>query len=157
MRSAVLILCSLLYAAGMGLAQTRQAKIERAAIQTAKAVLISTFDIKLPPISLEYFLDYEAGSQGSVDWEASPCPLTLSTSKRGGHTCVLATMQFRDGRVAMVSLAVSSVEKNVELRSVMILDKQRVVWNVPLIRLPAVLQRKWRRMPRIEYSSDAPA
>ena len=137
--------------------QTRQSKIERAAIQLAKTVLISIFDTRLPRISLEYFLDYEAGSDGSVEWDATPCPITASTAKRGGLRCVLATMQFRDGRVAMVSLAVDTVAKSVQLRSVMLADENGAVRNLSLIELPAALQRKWRKMPRIEYSPDVPA
>jgi hypothetical protein len=48
-------------------------------------------------------------------------------------------------------------DKRVELRSVMITDENGAVRKLPLIELPAAIQRMWRKMPRPEYSSDVPA
>ena len=154
MRLAVLLL--LLLETPLSWAQKLEGKIQRAAIRIAKAALISNFDNSLPRISLEYFLDYEAAG-APVVWEATACPLTSQAANADAYKCVLATVEFRDGRVAMVSVAVGMADKRVELRSVMITDENGAVRKLPLIELPAAIQRMWRKMPRPEYSSDVPA
>jgi hypothetical protein len=156
MRRAVLIIGLVLCATRVGLAQTSGAKSQHGAIQIAKRALISNFDSNLPRISLEYFLNYEAAG-ASVGWEAMACPLSPRVAiNAGAPTCVVATIELPDGRVAMVSVAVNALAKSpgsaVELRSTMITDESGAVRKLPLIELPAAIHRKWRKMPQFDLS-----
>ena len=143
----------MLLAIPMMWAQTRQARTQPAAIGIAKAALISNFDSNLPRISLEYFLDYEAAG-APVGWEAVACPLTHPATTNGDQVCVVATIELHDRRVAMVSVAVGTMAKNlgaaVELRGVMITDESGAVRKLPLIELPAAMHRKWRKFPHLD-------
>lgn len=58
--------------AGTLWAQHSADKTEKAAIQRAKNVLVSSLDSSLPKVSLEFFLSYEAGG-APIQWEMSGC------------------------------------------------------------------------------------
>jgi len=47
-------------------------KSEQAAIQRAKNALVSSLDRSLPKVSLEFFLNYEAGGE-PIKWEVTDC------------------------------------------------------------------------------------
>lgn len=47
-------------------------KTEQAALQRAKSVLVSSLDSSLPKVSLEFFLNYEAGG-APIQWEVIDC------------------------------------------------------------------------------------
>jgi len=58
--------------AGSLWAQHSADKTEKAAIRRAKNVLVSSLDSSLPKVSLEFFLNYEAGG-APIQWEVSDC------------------------------------------------------------------------------------
>jgi hypothetical protein len=58
--------------AGSLWAQQSANKTEKAAIQRAKNVLVSSLDSSLPKVSLEFFLNYEAGG-APIQWEVNDC------------------------------------------------------------------------------------
>jgi hypothetical protein len=152
MRQTVLLL-ALLCAGGVVSAQNKETKIQQAAIRAAKAALISGFDSSLPRISLEYFLAYEAAG-APVAWDTTPCPLTPRREAGNAHTCVLATIELNDGRLAMVSVAVPApgiAAGSVELRSVLITEEWgAAVRKISLIELPAAIHRKWPKTPQLD-------
>lgn len=149
----IVLLFGVVCAAGFALAQNEPSKIQQAAIRAAKAALISSFDSNLPRISLEYFLAYEAAG-APVVWDTTLCPLTPRREAANAHTCVLATIELNDGRLAMVSVAVPTPRMAagpVELRSVMITDEWgAAVRKISLIELPAAIHRKWPKMPQLD-------
>ncbi len=125
---------------------------KRAAIQSAKRVLISEFDISLPRISLEYFLDYE-GEGAPIDWLLKDCPGNHAKAPElNTLVCVEATLDLRDGRVVAVVIAVPSsamrVPGSIAFRSVTVTDQGSSVRSLRLIELPAAIHRLQRNPPR---------
>src|SRR5271165_7107504 len=67
------MILSFLVLSGCLWAQKQSAnRMEEAAIRRAKNVLVSTLDRSLPKVSLEFFLNYEAGG-APINWEVTDC------------------------------------------------------------------------------------
>jgi hypothetical protein len=67
------IFCFLLIAGGLWAQASSGNDTEKAAIQRAKNALVSSLDSSMPKVSLEFFLNYEAGGK-PVKWEVTDCP-----------------------------------------------------------------------------------
>ena len=133
-------------------------KTEKAAIERAKATLVSSLDRSLPKITLEYFLKYES-SGAPIRWEVNDCGEQTgdpaSDRNRDFPICVEADFKVQNRTVSVV-VAVGSIAKGVtrspELFGVTIADPGGLVHSIKeLGRLPAELHRPLPRSPR-----DAP-
>ena len=67
-----MILSVLLLSGSLWTQKPSASKTEGAAIRRAKNVLASTLDRRLPKVSLEFFLNYEAGG-APISWEVTDC------------------------------------------------------------------------------------
>jgi hypothetical protein len=67
-----MIFCFLILSGCLWAQKPSAKKTEHAAIQRAKNVLASTLDRSLPKVSLEFFLNYEAGG-APINWEVTDC------------------------------------------------------------------------------------
>ena len=74
-------------------------KKQKAAIQRAKNLIVSSFDRSLPNVSLEFFLKYEAGG-APIKWEVNDCgEQTGNPATDRGHDspmCVEADFDYKD-------------------------------------------------------------
>jgi hypothetical protein len=74
-------------------------KKQKAAIQRAKNLIVSSFDRSLPNVSLEFFLKYEAGG-APIKWEVNDCGEQPRNpgSDHGGESpmCVEADFDSKD-------------------------------------------------------------
>ena len=74
-------------------------KKQKAAIQRAKNLIVSSFDRSLPNVSLEFFLKYEAGG-APIKWEVNDCgEQTGNPATDRGHDspmCVEADFDSKD-------------------------------------------------------------
>ena len=128
---------------------------DKAAVERAKAILVSSLDSSLPKVSLEFFLKYEAGGE-PIHWAVNDCGdegLNHSTHRgQGSGVCVEADFDFKHQAVA-VSIALGKdtqkSTKNPSLDSAVITGMGGN--RHPLRRLgelPAQLHRPLRRVPR---------
>jgi hypothetical protein len=72
MRRMILSLCFLLFAVCLCAQSSPADKREKAVIQRAKNLLVSSLDNSLPKVTLEFFLQYEAGD-APIRWEVNDC------------------------------------------------------------------------------------
>ena len=149
------IFCFLLIAGGLWAQASSGNDTEKAAIQRAKNALVSSLDSSMPKVSLEFFLNYEAGGK-PVKWEVTDCPEQTrnpSIGHRGdSDMCVEADFEKDQNDVAVL-LSVGSFEKGLAVipaffsASITGPSGKRV----PLRRLgdlPKELHRPVRGMPR---------
>ena len=80
-------------------------KTERTALQSAKNVLVSSLDRGLPKVSLEFFLQYEAGG-APIQWEVNDCGEQEGSAPSGldSPMCVEADFQKDRTSVAVIVL-----------------------------------------------------
>jgi hypothetical protein len=128
---------------------------DRAAIQRAKQVLVSSLDSSLPKVSLEFFLNYESGG-APIQWELHDCGEQtggMSTDRRNSSgLCVEAKFE-KDQIDVAVLVSVGSFEKGPSgapafFRASVTQPNGR---RLPLRRLgdlPKELHRPVRGMPR---------
>jgi len=147
MRRAVLVPLILLATFPLS-AQSPDSKAEKAAIERAKAVLVSSLDDRLPKITVEYFLDYE--SEGAeIHWEVNDCGEQSGNPEadkdRDFPMCVEADFDVNH-RAVSVSIAIGTSKKgpsgNPALFSVSITDPDGKSHPVPRLGdLPKELRR----------------
>ena len=82
---------------------------DEAVIRRAKAIPVSSLDSSLPNVSLEFFLEYEAGGE-SIHWEVNDCSADSGkrSAQRGNdfRLCVEADFDFKHQSVS-VSIVMS--------------------------------------------------
>jgi len=124
-------------------------------IERAKTMHASSLDRDLPEVTLEFFLNYEAGG-APIQWGQSNCiqPKRSSlTQESEPGTCVEAHFDLKDSRSATVvvfmgtgklrSLAVPSI------LSVTVFDQNGAIHDVPRLHdLPMELHRPLPKGPR---------
>ena len=124
-------------------------KTERPAIQRAKNALVSSFDRRLPKVSLEFFLKSE-GEGGAIRWEVNDCGERLGKPAVAQGSdfpmCVTADMELRDRRTVAVFLSVGTFKSGPidvpSLCNVTIIDQSGLIRPVHhLGDLPAELHR----------------
>jgi hypothetical protein len=103
-----LLLNSSVWAQGPSLGKT-----EQAAVQRAKGALVSSLDSSLPKVSLEFFLNYEAGG-APIKWEVTDCGEQTRTppTDHGSDSdlCVEAAFE-KDQTDVAVLVSVGTLEK----------------------------------------------
>ena len=148
MRVTILALAALL-AAIPSCAQTgSREKADRAAIQYAQAILVSTLDRNLPRITLKFFLENESDG-ARIRWEVNDCGEQTGspTVDRGRDfpMCVEAEVFLKDQRSLNVSVAVGTFKKGVVDRpvvwSVILTETDGEVRNISLKTIPVELHR----------------
>jgi hypothetical protein len=131
-------------------------KTEKAAIQRAKNLLVSSFDRSLPKVSLEFFLMSE-GEGAPIRWEVNDCGEQRGNPAidhgRDSPLCVEADMDHKDRRTVTVLVSVGTVKRGPfgvpALFSVTITDLSGI--NRPvhhLSDLPMELHRPPPRLPK---------
>jgi hypothetical protein len=139
--------CLLLFATIYAAQETREDKRDKAAIERAQSVLVSTFDSSLPKVSLKFFLESE-GEGAKVSWEVNDCGEQTGDPAvdrgRDIPTCVEASFTLKDKRTVDVMTAVGTVKKGITgaptLFSSTITDENGT-HAVKLIELPAQIHR----------------
>ena len=85
-----------------------------AAIQLVKTLPISSLDLSLPKVTLEFFLKYE-GEGAPIKWEVNDCSEptrnTVVDHARESAMCVEADIALKDGRAATVVVSVGTFKK----------------------------------------------
>jgi len=104
---------SFLLLTGSVWAQASPNKTDEAAIQRAKSALASSLDSSLPKVSLEFFLNYEAGGT-PITWQVTDChEQTANPSLDHGNSsdmCVEADLT-KDQTAVSVLISVGTFEK----------------------------------------------
>ena len=85
-------------------AQQAADKPEKAAIQRAKNVLVSSLDSSLPKVSLEFFLNYEAGG-APIQWEVNDCGQQSRKPSTDRGTDPPCALQPASQKIRLVSLS----------------------------------------------------
>jgi|SRR5579859_227706 len=129
-------------------AHSSDSKEEKAAIDHAKAVMVSSLDDRLPKITLEYFLAYE--SEGAeIHWEVNDCGEQSGNPEadrdRDFPMCVEADFDVHH-RAVSVFIVIGTAGKgpsgNPELFSASITDQDGKTHSVPRLGdLPKDLRR----------------
>jgi hypothetical protein len=163
----IMVAASWLLIAGLACAQTPPlSKRDKQAIEQAKNVLVSTFDKRLPKVTLEYFLKSESDN-GRIAWEVNDCGEQTGNPAidrgRDLPLCAQATVSGPNLRLIIVVLAVGTFHKGVtgtpELSSVTVTDETGQDHAVRLFDVPAEMHRgrpKTRRVPRDLPPPSAP-
>jgi hypothetical protein len=109
-----LALCFLLLAAHLCAQPRSEDKMERAAIQRVKNLLVSSLDRSLPNVSLEFFLKNEGGG-APVKWEVNDCGEQTGNPAadegRDFPMCVEARMDLKDGHTVTVVVTVGTFKR----------------------------------------------
>lgn len=126
---------------------------EKAAIERAKSVLVSSLDRSLPKVTLEYFLKYE--SQGAaIHWEVNDCGERSGNPDRGRDFSICVEADFDvDHRAVSVMVGVGTINKGVtgtpELFSATVSNIDGPVHAIKQLgSLPAELYRPLPRSPQ---------
>jgi hypothetical protein len=85
----------------------------QAAIERAKKLTVSSLDSRLPKVSLEFFLNYEAEGL-PVTWKIVDCVEPNTTSPKdlaSASTCVEADFSLKNGTTGTVVVSVGSTEQ----------------------------------------------
>ena len=137
-------------------AQTPSANVDAKLIQYVKNLLASSFDTRLPRVSLEYFLAYETGD-ASAKWTITECKEHSAggsaDAKRNSPTCVQADFDLNNGSGLTILIRVerSRSQKSTD-SSVVSLSVTGLTGNVRQIRslggLPMELHRVPSRTPK---------
>jgi len=108
MRQRILSLWALLLTVCLWAQPASVNKTEKAAIQRAKSLIVSTWDRSLPNVSLEFFLKYEGGG-APIKWEVNDCGDQRGSpaldQEHGAPRCVEADFEFK--RQTRVTILVS--------------------------------------------------
>lgn len=154
MQRTLTTVCILLFVSGLGAQAPPLSKRDKAAIQRARKVLISTFDSRLPKVGLDDFLKSE-GDGVPIRWEVNDCGEQTGNPAvdrgRDFPICAEALMALRDGRTVSVSVAVGTHKKGVsgrpELFYVTMTGDDGAAHSVRLVDLPAQIHRRGRPGP----------
>jgi hypothetical protein len=130
-------------------------KTERATIDRAKSVLVSSLDRTLPRVSLEFFLANESGG-ARIQWEVNDCGEETGSPEvdrgRDFPVCVEAEVFLKDQRSLNVSLVVGTVKKGVSdkpwLWGVTLTENDGKVRPIALRQVPVELHRPDRPEPK---------
>jgi hypothetical protein len=91
-------------------------KRDKLAIERAKNVLVSSFDKRLPKVTLEYFLTSES-NDGRVEWEVNDCGEQSGNPAvdrgRDFPLCAQATVSGRELRTVTVMVGVGTYKKGI--------------------------------------------
>jgi hypothetical protein len=125
----------------------REATRDKAAIERAQNVLVSTFDSSLPRVSLKFFLESE--SEGAkIAWEVNDRGEQTGNPAvdrgRDLPTCVEASFTLKDQRTVDVMIAVGTVKKSLSGAPVLFsstITDDKGTHPVKLIELPAQIHR----------------
>lgn len=89
-------------------------KAEVGDIHRVKALLISSLDLTLPKVTMEFFLKYE-GQGAPIKWEVTECGQSTRDAEvdHGSEvgTCVQAGIDLKDGRSATVVISIGKRSK----------------------------------------------
>jgi hypothetical protein len=126
-------------------------KAEKDAIQSARTILVSSLDDKLPKVTLEFFLKYE--SEGApIKWNVIDCG---ERGDRGGDSamCVQAHLGLKDGRGVTILVSIGTFKRGqVEvptIRDVRITNQNGTIHRLSrLADLPIELHRPFPKEPR---------
>jgi len=127
---------------------------EKAALLTAKHLLVSSFDRGLPRVSLEFFLNYEADG-APVNWDATECdeapPTSTIDRERDSQLCVRAEFDL-DHRVGTVLVLVAAsgdlASTASKLVGVRVKDLSGTTRSIQLSALPMEMHHPPERLPR---------
>lgn len=156
MRQTILSFWFVLFAVLLWAQPPSASKEEKAAIRSAKNLLVSSFDRSLPNVSLEFFLKYEGGG-APIHWEVIDCgEQTGSPAIDHGHDspiCVEADFESKEQRTVAVLVSVGTLKRGPlgvpALISVTITDPGGLSRPVHhLSDLPMELHRPAPRLPR---------
>jgi hypothetical protein len=144
---ATLLVCLLTVPTLLAAQSSGDINSQKAAIERAQNVLVSTFDSSLPKVTLKFFLESE--SEGAkIEWEVNDCGEQTGDAAvdrgRDIPTCVEANLKLKDQRSVAVMVAVGSVKKGLSgspsLFSSTVTDENGS-HSVRLIELPAQIHR----------------
>lgn len=131
------------------------AKRDQAIIERTKNILASSFDSRLPKVTLEYFLQYESGG-ASIAWEVNDCGEQTGNPNadegRDFPICVEADFDANHFNVTLM-IAVGTVKTGMSGRatlfSAVASDVNGHTHPMPKLGdLPAVVHRPMPRQPR---------
>jgi hypothetical protein len=97
-------------------AQGQAGRARKSVIQRVKALPISSLDLSLPKVGLEFFLEYE--SKGAhIEWAVNECGNDTQNAVIDHHSrepamCVTADIDLKDRAVAVV-VSISSLKSDV--------------------------------------------
>jgi len=135
-------------------AQPSVDKAEKVAIERAKNLIVSSFDRRLPDVSLEFFLKYEGGG-APIEWKVKNCgDQTGDPSPHQGHgspKCVEADFEFKGQTAVTVLVSVGTVNRPSDVPAlvrVTITESGTSRSVRHLGALPAELHRPPPRLPR---------
>lgn len=140
--------------------QSPETKEEKAAIDRAKSLLVSSLDDRLPKITLEQFLAYE-GDGAEIHWEVNDCGEQTGDPEadrdRDFPMCVEADFDVHH-RAVSVFIAIGTSKKgplgNPALFSASITDQDGKIHSVPRLGdLPKDLRRP---LPRRIHDPSGP-
>jgi hypothetical protein len=114
-RHVAVVVVGALAAAGIAQDQAYSA-LDRKAIQRGRKVLVSQLDPKLPPVTLESFVQAQAGRGSRITWEANDCGEQTGSPADAGRDfplCAEANALLEDGRTIVVRVGVGTLKKGV--------------------------------------------
>jgi len=122
-------------------AQRHTRKTASAAVRRAQSVRVSSFDLALPNLTLQAFLDYET-DQAEINWTTRDCK---SSADRENAICVPADSAVSDQISIFVTVRVSSVlSAQPKLVSVEVIE-QGLVHAIRINELPVAIHgRRFR-------------
>lgn len=126
-----------------------------ATIERVKALHVSALDRDLPDVTLEFFLNYEAGG-APIQWGISDCLQVTSSSgaeETKSDTCVQAHVDLKDSRSATVVVFTSTAKPGAaavpKILTVTVTDPNGAIHDVPRLHdLPMELHRPLPKGPR---------
>jgi hypothetical protein len=138
----------------LSFAQSRAStKTGNVAIQHVKKLLVSSFDSRLPKVSLEYFLRYE--TEGApINWGANECDKeSVKPTTPLSHNCVQADVDLTNGGSVTVIVSVAVFKDgsfgDAALVSMTVTDLSGLVRHLSALgNLPIELHRPPIRVPK---------
>ena len=130
-------------------------KTDRAAIDYARSLLVSTLDRNLPKVTLEFFLENESDG-ARIQWEVNDCGEQTGSPEvdrgRDFPMCVEAEVFLKDQRSLNVSVTVGTFKKGVDGKpfvwGVMLTETDGEVRSILLRAIPMELHRPENRAPK---------
>lgn len=132
----------------------------RDAIRRAKGLIVSALDGSLPNVSLEFFLNYEAGG-APVKWKTNDCAdgsgRALLDREQGTSICVEADFEFKRKTEVRVLVAFGTFEReSTGAPALMSLTITQSGVSRPLRRLGDLPGELHRRAPKLPRDLPAP-
>jgi len=122
------------------------------AIHNAKSILASSFDSRLPRVSLEYFLEYETDG-APAKWIVTECK--EHAVKRSSSTCVQADFDLNNGAALTILIRLDGPQnQKFQYPSVVSLSVTELDGNVRQIRSLADLPMELHRWPSGRSPAD---